>query len=41
MLGLDHFHDLKVFIEYSNDVNDVYKITKTLRNTIQENNVKH
>ena len=38
MLGLDHFHDLKVFIEYSNDVNDVYK---TLKNTIQENNVKH
>ena len=24
-VGLDHFNDLRVFIEYSNDVQDVYK----------------
>ena len=24
-MGLDHFDDLKAFIEYSNDMQDVYK----------------
>ena len=24
-VGMDHFNDPKVFIEYSNDIDDVYK----------------
>ena len=27
-VGLDHFNDLKAFMEYSNDMMDVYKILK-------------
>ena len=27
-VGLDHFNDLAVFIEYSNDMQDVYKNTE-------------
>ena len=36
--GLKHFNDSKVFIEYSNDMYDIYK---TLKNTIQIRNVKY
>ena len=34
-VGLDHFKDPKAFMEYSNDMQDVYKILKI---TIQERN---
>ena len=36
-VGLEHFKDPKAFIEYSNDMQDVYKILKII---IQERNVK-
>ena len=36
-LGLDHFKDPKAFIEYSNDMQDLYKKMKI---TIQERNIK-
>ena len=37
-IGLGHFNDPKAFIEYSNDMHDVYK---KLKNIIQEKNVKY
>ena len=36
--GLKHFDDDKSFIEYSNDIDDIYK---TLKNTIQIKNIKY
>ena len=36
-VGLDHFKDPKAFTEYSNNMQDVYKILKI---TIQERNLK-
>ena len=33
-----HFNDDKSFIEYSNDIDDIYK---TLKNTIQIKNIKY
>ena len=42
-VGLGHFNDPKAFIEYSNDMQDVYKKMDTipLKNIIQEKNVKY
>ena len=36
--GLKYFNDSKVFIEYPNDMDDIYKI---LKNTIQIKNEKY
>ena len=36
-VGLYHFKDTKGFMEYSNDMEDIYK---NIENTIQERNVK-
>ena len=38
-VGLNHFNDPKAFMEYSNDMQDVY--IKTLKITIQFRNVKY
>ena len=37
-VGLDHFNDPKAFMEYSNNMRDVYKI---LKNSIQIKKTKH
>ena len=37
-VGLNHFDDLKAFMEYSNDMQDVYK---KLKITIQDRNAKY
>ena len=37
-VGLDHFKDPKAFMEYSNDMEDIYK---NIEITIQESNVKY
>ena len=39
-VGFDHFKDSKVFMEYSNDMQDIYK-TKILKIIIQERSVKY
>ena len=36
-VGLKHYNDCKAFIEYSNDLDDVYEI---LKNTMQIRNTK-
>ena len=37
--GTKHFNCFKAFIEYSNNINDIY--IKTLNNTIKIKNVKY
>ena len=36
--GLKHFNDSKTFIEYSNDMDGIYK---NMKNTIQMKNIKY
>ena len=41
-VGLNHFNDPKAFMEYSNNMQDVYKnIEDQIKNTIQQKNVKY